>query len=107
MGRGSSEEVLNYRTGRFAATARITNVFLDSGFATVDYNYMRHPYATFEPQGKLGFLGKNPLDLLTVSIRQLMRDEYEGTLKRTYVTNEPGSVPHIDKRSWKPIPRPN
>ena len=52
---------LNFRTGRFANSARVENVAIGPrGGLHIDYTYMRDPYETFEPGGKTRKLTERP-----------------------------------------------
>ena len=53
MGTGSSKNVLNYRSGRFAHSATIDHLTNQKqGMISVFYNYMKYPYATFSEGGR-------------------------------------------------------
>ena len=45
---------LNYRTGRFANSAEVTEVLMGprGGLQSIDYTYRRNPYETFETFGR-------------------------------------------------------
>jgi hypothetical protein len=63
---------LNYRSGRFANSVRITNVDITpKGFPSVGYTYMKYPYQTFEPGYAQGDLDRDPRRLIDSSIREL------------------------------------
>ena len=63
---------LQYRTGRFANSARVDNVTVGSrGGTHIDYTYMRDPYETFEPGNKQGSTQRDPRKLIGESIREL------------------------------------
>ena len=62
---------LRYRTGRFANSARVTQVMQGPrGGLQADYTYMRDPYGTFEPGGKMGSVQRDPRKIIGESIRQ-------------------------------------
>ena len=73
MGDGTSKGVLNYRTGRFAASAAVQRMSQSrEGMITAFYSYMRNPYQTFEPgynQGKP--TSRDPKLLIAKSIREI------------------------------------
>lgn len=73
MGDGTSKGVLNYRTGRFAASATVQRMSQSrEGMITAFYSYMRNPYQTFEPgyaQGKPA--SRDPKLLIAKSIREI------------------------------------
>ena len=63
---------LQFRTGRFANSARVENVNLGPrGGVDIDYTYMRDPYETFEPGGKQGSTQRDPRKIIGASIREL------------------------------------
>lgn len=63
---------LQYRTGRFANSARVENVNIGPrGGLHVDYTYMKAPYETFEPGGKQGSTQRDPRKIIGASIREL------------------------------------
>ena len=63
---------LQFRTGRFANSARVENVNIGPrGGLHVDYTYMRNPYETFEPGGKQGSTQRDPRKIIGASIREL------------------------------------
>ena len=63
---------LQFRTGRFANSARVENVNIGSrGGVHVDYTYMKAPYETFEPGGKQGSTQRDPRKIIGASIREL------------------------------------
>jgi len=63
---------LQYRTGRFAHSARVENVTVGPrGGVGIDYTYMRDPYETFEPGNKQGSTYRDPKKLIGSSIREI------------------------------------
>ena len=64
---------LNYRTGRFANSAEVTEVMMGprGGLQSIDYTYQRNPYETFEPGGKQGSIQRDPRKLIGGTIREL------------------------------------
>lgn len=63
---------LNYRTGRFAESVRVTDIQqTPKGFPSVGYTYMKYPYQTFEPGYKQGSPERDPRKLIDVSIREI------------------------------------
>lgn len=63
---------LNFRTGRFANSARVENLAIGPrGGLHIDYTYMRDPYETFEPGNKQGSAQRDPRRLIGGSIREL------------------------------------
>jgi len=73
MGDGSSKRVLNYRTGRFAASAKVETMSENrQGMITAFYRYMKNPYQTFEPGFKQGTpKTRDPRLLISQSIREI------------------------------------
>lgn len=73
MGKGSSTQILNYRTGRFAESAKVLSVN-PSSTRTVDiyFTFMRNPYDVFMPGGRLYKPGRDPRRIIGRSIRQLV-----------------------------------
>lgn len=73
MGTGSAKNVLNYRTGRLAASAKVERLSESrEGMITAFYTYMKNPYATFS-EGGLQSRPKtrDPKLLISKSIREL------------------------------------
>lgn len=63
---------LNYRTGRFANSVKITDVIMTpQGFPSVGYTYQKNPYQTFEPGFAQGDPDRDPRRLIDMSIREL------------------------------------
>ena len=63
---------LNYRTGRFASSVRVTEVQkTKEGFPSVGYTYMKNPYQTFEPGFAQGDPNRDPRKLIESSIREI------------------------------------
>jgi hypothetical protein len=64
---------LQFRTGRFANSARVTQVMQGPrGGLQADYTYMRDPYGTFEPGGKMGSVQRDPRRIIGQSIREIV-----------------------------------
>jgi hypothetical protein len=74
MGDGNRKDILNYRTGRFAASAQVQKLSLSrQGMITAFYTYMKYPYQTFEPGFAQGEpLSRNPRLLISQSIREIV-----------------------------------
>lgn len=66
---------LNYRTGRFARSARVIDIKqLSKGSAEIDYTYMKDPYNLFEfPEGspRLATPARDPRDIIGKSVREI------------------------------------
>jgi hypothetical protein len=73
MGDGSRKDILNYRTGRFAASVKVEDLSVSrEGMITAFYNYMRNPYATFSSGGKQQLpRSRDPKLLIAKSIREI------------------------------------
>lgn len=73
MGTGSSRNVLNYRTGRFANSVKVTKLSQGrEGMITAFYSYMKYPYATFSEGGVQQFpKTRDPKLLISKSIREI------------------------------------
>ena len=73
MGDGSSKRILNYRTGRFAGSAKVETMSQSrQGMITAFYSYMKNPYQTFEPGFKQGSPNtRDPKLLISQSIREI------------------------------------
>lgn len=67
---------LVYRTGRFARSARVENIYMGSrGAITADYTYMKNPYQTFEPGFNMGSTFRDPRSVISASIREIAMRE--------------------------------
>jgi len=63
---------LNWRTGRFAGSAKAISAYKDSrDEVALEYTYMLYPYQTFEPGFKQGSRERDPRPLIERSIRQI------------------------------------
>jgi hypothetical protein len=73
MGSGSDPRILNYQTGRFAASVNVERMSQSrEGMITAFYNYMKNPYQTFEPGYKQGSpKTRDPKLLIATSIREI------------------------------------
>jgi hypothetical protein len=73
MGSGRSQNVLNYRTGRFASSARVESLSVSrQGMITAFYTYMKNPYATFSDGGRQSLpKSRDPKLLISKSIREI------------------------------------
>lgn len=73
MGTGDRRDVLNYRTGRFAGSARVERLSESrQGMITAFYTYMKNPYATFSRGGlQERPYTRDPKTLISKSIREL------------------------------------
>ena len=88
MGKGNSKSTLNYRTGRFAKSAKVEMLTssLDKGAIVAQVKYMRNPYGVFEIGGKLNPPKlRDPAHIFGISIRQILQEEKIATLRRVKV----------------------
>lgn len=76
MGDGRSKGVLNYRSGRFASSARVESMSVSrQGMITAYYSYMKNPYATFSAGGKQSMpKSRDPKLLISKSIREIAQE---------------------------------
>lgn len=75
---------LRYRTGRFANSARVTQVMQGPrGGLQADYTYMRDPYGTFEPGGKQGSTMRDPRVIIGQSIREIVAQAMQNKFIKT------------------------
>jgi hypothetical protein len=83
MGSGSEHSILNYRTGRFAASAKVESMSLSKqGMITAFYTYMKYPYQTFEPGFKQGSpASRNPKLLISKSVREILATKVDNKLR--------------------------
>jgi len=73
MGDGDARNVLNYRTGRLAASAKVEKLSESrTGMITAFYSYMKNPYATFSDGGRQqNPRSRDPKLLIAKSIREI------------------------------------
>lgn len=73
MGTGERRDILNYRTGRFAESARVQKMSQSrEGMITAFYSYMRNPYGTFSAGGQQANPAtRDPKLLISRSIREI------------------------------------
>lgn len=87
MADGSSRSILNYRTGRFAASATVERMSESrAGMITAFYTYMKNPYQTFEPgyaQGKPA--SRDPKLLISKSIREIAATKVGNRLRAVLI----------------------
>ena len=83
MGDGTNKRVLNYRTGRFAASAKVESLSQSrQGMITAFYSYMKNPYQTFEPGFKQGSpKSRDPKLLISQSIREIAATRVSNQLR--------------------------
>lgn len=87
MGKGGAKQILNYRTGRFAKSAKVQALFdvKDKNAIGARVKYMRHPYGVFEPKGRLHKPGRDPHHIFGRSIRQLLQEAKIANYRRVKV----------------------
>lgn len=73
MGTGDRKDILNYRTGRLANSAKVERMTQSrAGMITAFYTYMRNPYGTFSEGGAQGIpKSRDPKLLISKSIREI------------------------------------
>ena len=83
MGDGSSKRLLNYRTGRLAASAKVESLTQSQeGMITAFYSYMRNPYGTFSEGGKQQSpKTRDPKLLISGSIREIAATKVANRLR--------------------------
>ena len=87
MGKGGAKQLLNYRTGRFAKSARVQALYdvKEKGAIGAKVKYMRHPYGVFEPGQRLHKVGRDPHRIFGRSIRQILQERKIANLRRVKV----------------------
>lgn len=87
MGTGASKNVLNYRTGRLAESAKVERLSQGrSGMLTAYYTYMKYPYATFSEGGVQQYpKTRDPKLLITKSIKELMSAKVAARMRAVLV----------------------
>jgi hypothetical protein len=83
MGDGSRRDVLNFRTGRLAASAKVeTMTESRAGMITAFYSYMKNPYATFSQGGQQqNPRSRDPKLLISKSIREIAAQQVGNRLR--------------------------
>ena len=73
MGTGSSKNLLNLRSGRFAESVKVERLTESrAGMITAFYTYMKNPYATFSEGGRQSKpRSRDPKLLISKSIREI------------------------------------
>lgn len=87
MGNGQDRRVLNYRTGRLAASAKVERLSMSKeGAITAFYSYMRNPYGTFSEGGKQQYpKTRDPKLLISQSIREIAATKVANRLRAVLV----------------------
>lgn len=87
MGTGDRKDVLNYRTGRFADSVKITGISQSrEGMITAFYTYMKNPYATFSAGGRQEYpKTRDPKLLISKSIREIAAQQAYNRMRAVLV----------------------
>ena len=87
MGDGSDRRVLNYRSGRLAASANVERLSESrTGMITAFYSYMKNPYGTFESGGAQGTpTSRSPKLLIGTSIREIAATKVANQLRAVLI----------------------
>jgi hypothetical protein len=87
MGDGNSRNVLNYRTGRLAGSAKVEMMSESrAGMITAFYSYMKNPYATFSEGGRQQSpRSRDPKLLISKSIREIAETQVSNRLRAVLV----------------------
>ena len=87
MGGGNRYDILNYQTGRFAASVKVEKLSQSREvMITAFYNYMKNPYQTFEPGYRQGSSKtRDPKLLIARSIRELAASKVGNRLRAVLV----------------------
>jgi hypothetical protein len=87
MGDGTRRDVLNYRSGRFASSAKVEKMSESrQGMLTAYYSYMKYPYATFSKGGRQESpRSRDPKLLISKSIREIAQTLVSNTLRAVNV----------------------
>lgn len=87
MGDGNSRNILNYRTGRLAASAKVERMSESrAGMITAFYSYMKNPYATFSQGGRQSVpKTRDPKLLISKSIREIAATQVANQLRAVNV----------------------
>ena len=74
---------LNFRTGRFAGSVRVTDISITAkGHPSIGYTYQRNPYEVFESSSgsRLSSAERDPRRLIDTSIREIAAQHAIGRL---------------------------
>jgi hypothetical protein len=87
MGDGDRRNILNYRTGRLAASAKVERMSESrAGMITAFYSYMKNPYATFSDGGRQSIpKTRDPKLLISKSIREIAATQVANQLRAVNV----------------------
>lgn len=87
MGSGNRKDILNFRTGRFAESAKVERLSQSrEGMITAFYSYMKNPYATFSEGGAQQYpKTRDPKLLISKSIREIAAEKVANRLRAVVV----------------------
>jgi hypothetical protein len=87
MGSGNARNILNYRTGRLASSAKVETMSQSrQGMITAFYSYMKNPYATFSQGGRQSSpASRDPKLLIARSIREIAQTQVSNALRAVNV----------------------
>jgi len=87
MGKGGSKKQLNWRTGRFGESAKVTYLMesFEKGALEADVRYHGWPYTRFEKGGDLWKSLRDPKGIFGRSIRQILQEEKIVKLRKVKV----------------------
>lgn len=87
MGGGNEKRILNYRTGRFAASAQVERLTQSrEGMITAFYTYQKNPYQTFQSGYKQGSpRTRDPKLLISQSIRDIAATKVKNRMRAVLV----------------------
>jgi hypothetical protein len=87
MGDGTRRDILNYRTGRLASSAKVESLSQSrAGMITAFYSYMKNPYATFSQGGRQqNPKTRDPKLLISTSIREIAAQQVANQLRAVVV----------------------
>lgn len=83
MGDGTRKDILNYRSGRFAASVKVDRLTISrEGMITAFYSYMRNPYGTFSEGGRQQMpRSRDPKLLISRSIREIAAEKVANRMR--------------------------
>lgn len=87
MGDGKNKNILNYRTGRLAGSAKVEKLSESrSGMITAFYSFMKNPYATFSQGGRQSSpVSRDPKLLISKSIREIAAQQAISRLRAVVI----------------------
>lgn len=87
MGNGDRKDVLNYRTGRLAGSAKVERMSQSrAGMITAFYSYMQNPYATFSDGGaQQNPKSRDPKLLIATAIREIAATKVANRMRAVLV----------------------